>query len=535
MKIQNLAVIFIVIMLPISMVLTSYVQNQVQTLDLQISYDTKLTNATYDALKAFQLNTINSGSSDLANSKIRDIQASVNTFFNSIAKNFNMAGYDKNVLQEYVPAIVYTMYDGYYIYTPFTNKIYPEDTSENAEYQIDEKIYDLKPYVHYSCRYIKGSNTDVVITYSLDNCITVEGKVNGDAVYKTGYLLDNITNVTDDSVKYRGTTIYAENNLKENLIAYKEDSNNNYTLINGNYICDKVNGVKYYNTDPANPDSKWFSILNDSVYETAEQYDTVNRSALEFYKNAYEFTNWVRDNLGDLRTGDAVDEDGQHTLDDEFGQNLLIFENQAGWADSIEDPNSLFNQHRLAVIRYSIEKNLSIAIANYNNYTNVQTNFQMPELREDEWEKILNNVSVISFMQGLSIGGKIYNGYSIVTNTKTEEVVNLDSIYITTSDGQYHRPTDSDLLNSDTNITGAYFNIDFESKSTTNGTDEVYYYPHSELGCYSSIVTQTGANYTDNIYEYMEGKGTLAQVYFTALGRERYSMYRSNPITTDWD
>lgn len=91
MKIQNLAVIFIIIMLPISMVLTAYIQNQVQTLELQISYDTKLTNATYDALKAFQLNTVNSGSSDLANSKIRDIQASVNSFFNSMAKNFNMS------------------------------------------------------------------------------------------------------------------------------------------------------------------------------------------------------------------------------------------------------------------------------------------------------------------------------------------------------------------------------------------------------------------------------------------------------------
>ena len=52
--------------------------------------NTKLTNATYDALKAFQLNTINSDTSDLANSKLRDIEASVNTFFNSISTNFNI-------------------------------------------------------------------------------------------------------------------------------------------------------------------------------------------------------------------------------------------------------------------------------------------------------------------------------------------------------------------------------------------------------------------------------------------------------------
>ena len=102
MKIQNLAVIFIIIILPISMIVTAYVKNQVETLELQVSYDTKLTNATYDALKAFQLNTVNSSTSDLANSKLRDIEASVNTFFNSIATNFNMAGYNQDILKQYV-------------------------------------------------------------------------------------------------------------------------------------------------------------------------------------------------------------------------------------------------------------------------------------------------------------------------------------------------------------------------------------------------------------------------------------------------
>lgn len=226
----------------------------------------------------------------------------------------------------------------------------------------------------------------------------------------------------------------------------------------------------------------------------------------------------------------AVDENGVPI--EEFGENLEIFENDpaGGWAESIEDPNSLFNQHRLAVIRYSIEKNLSIAIANYNNFTGVDANFQMPELKEYEWEQIINNVSIISFMQGLSIGGKIYNGYAIVTNTKTEEVVNTDSIYITTADGYYHRATEMGLENLD--ITGAYFNVDFERKSITDGTNTSYFYPQEEMGSYSSIVTQSDVNWTDNIYESMATiKGDLASTYFTALGRERFSMFRTNPIT----
>lgn len=198
MKLQNLAVLFIIIILPISMILSFYVGNQVKTASLQTSYDTKLNNATYDALKAFQINTINSDSSDIANSKLRDIEASANTFFNSIASNFNMAGYNKDILKEYVPALVYTMYDGYYIYSPYTNKL--DDTPSNevvvdnigtvemksdkdildsngeATYKDGDNLTGLKPYVYYSCRY-QYNGGDFVISYSLDNYITIQGEV----------------------------------------------------------------------------------------------------------------------------------------------------------------------------------------------------------------------------------------------------------------------------------------------------------------------------------------------------------------------
>ena len=523
MKIQNLAVIFIIIVLPISMVITVYIQNQIETLELQVSYDFK----------------VNSSTSDLANSKIRDIEASVNSFFNSMANQFNMVGYNQDILQEYVPAVVYTLYDGYYIYTPFTNTLDPDDGLDDPEdsdyYYNEQKIYSLKPYIHYSCRYIQGSNTDVVITYTLDNCITVEGTIKGEGVYKTGYLLDDVSSAGD---RYRGINIKTSENLEENLIAYGDIDGDKVDDLNGGqaqkFPYYKTYGVKYYYSADKN---KWFSILTDGLHSTSETYNTTDTSAIEYYKNAYEFTDWVYTNLGTLRTSDAVEVDAEtgtlNKLTDVYGDDL-IFTNSADGTGNIEDPNSLFNQHRLAVIRYTIEKNLSIAIANYNNYTNVQTNFQMPELKEYEWEQIINNVSIISFMQGLSIGGKVYNGYAIVTNTKTEEVVNTDSIYLVTADGYYHRPTERNLEGS--KVTGAFFNIDFERKSITNGTETSYFYPQEALGSYSSIVTQSDVIWTDNIYEYMadEVDKEIATMYFTALGRERFSMFRSNPLTTDW-
>lgn len=166
MKLQGLAVIAIIIILPMTIILSSYSQSQIKTLQLQTQYDSKLQNATYDAIKAFQLNMSNSSTSDLANSKMRDIKASVNTFYNSLASHFNMVGYGKDVLQNYVPAIVYTLYDGYYIYSAYDNTL-------DAEDKFDE--YGLKPYIYYSCRYKPNGNSDFVITYSLDSYITIQG------------------------------------------------------------------------------------------------------------------------------------------------------------------------------------------------------------------------------------------------------------------------------------------------------------------------------------------------------------------------
>ena len=515
MKYQSLAVIFIIIILPISMILTAYVQNQVKTIELQTSYDTKLTNATHDALNAFQLNAINSSTSDLANSKIRDIEASVNTFFNSMATHFNMAGYNKDILQEYVPALVYTMYDGFYIYSPFTNILDAED--EGTSYYNGQRVYGLKPYIFYSARYNTGS-IDVVITYSLDNYITVQGTIGENPVNRSGYLLDNISG-TATSRTYRGVPITSSETLTEDVKVTNTDGTIQQ-FDNCTYV--KINGVKYYK-DPTN--GTWFSILNGERYNQGTSFKEQNDAALRYYNEASEFTSWVRNNLNDLRSSDAVDTVTGDRI--EKTENYYIF--RADSSKSIEDNDSNFNEHRRAIIRYSIEKNLSIAIANYNNYTDVTTDFQMPELLEYEWDKIINNISIISFMQGLSIGGKIYNGYTIVTNTESEEVVSTDSIYIRTSDGQYHKATDTDI---GTNITGANLNTDFERKTVTNGEQTLYYYPHEELGCYSSIVSQTNVEVTNNIYEYMADKygdnSTLVSSYFTALGRERYSMYRTH-------
>ena len=520
MKIQSLAIMFIILILPISMILSSYTQSRVTTISLQSKYDSKLKDATYDALKAYQLNSLTSDTSDYTNSKIRDIKASVNTFFNSIATNFSTAGYTKTTLQNYVPAVVYTMYDGYYIYSPYTNtwgniekNQIPEQTS--GTYKDNETLYGLKPYVYYSCRYVKG-NLDVVITYSLDNYISIQGNKGDITISKYGYILDDVT-VNGDTVTYKNISIDTETVLNEKIIVDGVEK----TL-----PCIRKNGTKYYKEG-----NKIFSVLNGkSIVQNgidANEF-TNNTNAKEYYKQANELKQYIYSmGINELRVSDAVNIDGTKFDNNTFQtlNNGYIFD----FGNGIEKESSNFNTHRRDVIKYSIERNLSIAISNYNNYSGASANFQMPKLKETDWDVIMNNISIISFLQGLSIGGKIYNGYSVISNTKNSDVVSEDSIYIkTTNDSTIHRVTEKGL--DATNAVGVY-NINLERKSgeDTSGSTR-YYFPIEGTLSYDSIVEQNNISdkYNGSIYDYLalvENK-SLAKVYYTDLARERYGMYR---------
>lgn len=526
MKIQSLAIMFIILILPISMILSSYTQSRVTTISLQSKYDSKLKDATYDALKAYQLNSLTSDTSDYTNSKIRDIKASVNTFFNSIATNFSTAGYTKTTLQNYVPAVVYTMYDGYYIYSPYTNtwgniekNQIPEQTS--GTYKDNETLYGLKPYVYYSCRYVKG-NLDVVITYSLDNYISIQGNKGDITISKYGYILDDVT-VNGDTVTYKNISIDTETVLNEKIIVDGVEK----TL-----PCIRKNGTKYYKEG-----NKIFSVLNGkSIVQNgidANEF-TNNTNAKEYYKQANELKQYIYSmGINELRVSDAVNIDGTKFDNNTFQtlNNGYIFD----FGNGIEKESSNFNTHRRDVIKYSIERNLSIAISNYNNYSGASANFQMPKLKETDWDVIMNNISIISFLQGLSIGGKIYNGYSVISNTKNSDVVSEDSIYIkTTNDSTIHRVTEKGL--DATNAVGVY-NINLERKSgeDTSGSTR-YYFPIEGTLSYDSIVEQNKISdkYNGNMYDYLEdltslgteNEKNLVKVYYTALARERYGMYR---------
>ena len=539
MKLQHLAIVFVIIILPISMVITSYIQTQIDTISLQTKYDLKLQTATYDAIKSFQLNTINNKYSAISDSKIRDIEAAISTFYNSLGTELGASGYSQEQLKEYIPAILYTMYDGYYIYGEYYN-----DTI--GDYQ-----YGLKPYIYYSCRYKRG-NDDFIVNYTLDNTITIYGVVNSQYVTKSGALINPnlIKNIKRNekneviSLEYDQALIEREI-LKEQLITlddYNNPSRNEYEYIN-------------YNNRRIYMDSQGYFWNNNNKKQYITDRETLNfvenmtynghlhsNSAIEYYLKAYEFSTWVNDNLSSITQANAIDANGNQITD--FAVNtgeekIFLLNNQNNPLVS----GSTFQENRISVIRKSIETNLVTAIANFNSSASTYE-FVMPVFTEEDWEKIVNNISVASFMQGIPIGSKYYNNYCIITNDHNKEVVTTDSIYIIAEDNELHLATCKTLIDNEENVIAGYKNTDFERQTVvkTEG-DEVYFYPHANERCYDCMVNIaetydideliqgeiTIFNAEEENYEKKNIKNSsLRKVYLTALAREKYDLYKTN-------
>ena len=108
MNLQTLSIILIIIVVPITLILSAYTQIQIDTLSLQAMYKTQLKNATYDAVVAFQLNTVHNTYSTVSDSMRRDISAVVQTFMTNLAGNMGMSGATETTIKPYIPAIVFT-------------------------------------------------------------------------------------------------------------------------------------------------------------------------------------------------------------------------------------------------------------------------------------------------------------------------------------------------------------------------------------------------------------------------------------------
>lgn len=571
MKLQYLAVIFVIIMLPISLVLSFYVQAQIDIINIQSQYRTKLSDATYDAVKSFQLNTTNSYYSGVSDSKIRDIEASVNTFYNALTSSLR---YSKEDLQACVPAIVYTLYDGYYIYGKRYNVLSIKGTETRGTEKIISKIeidtgtgdtnkydYGLKPFVYYSCGYYKDIKNNFVINYTLDNFISVYGVVNGSYETRSGYLIKP-SNWTEGKY-YKGIEIENEGDAQREYLKFISSENGigdgeyRYIVYQSQKIYRKDNNTYFYYEKGKSRLVNDATIIDNVKKQMNKDTDT-DGSAIKYYKDAYEFSTWFYSNIGNQISQEHVRLSGEretntNRLDYNAGSELIF-----DIREDPEDEGSRFNQHRMAVIKKSIETNLITAISSYNSNAN-SYEFRLPQLSVEDWEKVTNDVCVISFLQGLPMKGKYFNSYCVIPNDRNNEFVDTDSIYLLTNDGKYHMPNCPSLVEDEDEqdkITIGYINTSFEVQTLEkSGSENEYYYKHAYdvtnpnkplyyTSCYQCIVNVNGKYYLDEIlsgkilhedsaFELPMGSNipkisTLRSKYLTALAREKYDLYKTN-------
>ncbi len=555
MKIQYLAVIFIIITMPVVIVITEYINTQVYIVKTETTFDRRLFESTQDSIKAFQINTINS-MYYTPESRVNYIEASVNTLFNSLLTSFQKDGNLAIVMKEYIPAIAFTMYDGYYIYAPFKNTL----TGVKNTDEVDEKykngnfIDGLKPFISYSCRYKKeNSNIEYVITYSLDNYIYIDifDKNNNKHESKYGYLMDGIDE-KDEGKTYTYNGIDFKESNEEILSEFLGDKMYYYVTMDGTKY--------YYEGNNTSGDLSSFNSSNNGDYifyidehkekhrqvesreNNLEDFDKYynaifhNNTAYLYYKNSYEFTNWVKDELKNLSTTNIIKSNDYEDYD--FDEINDIF------SGNFQYSNSNFNRHRADVIRAIITTSLSKAITGFKNYSNSGVEFLMPKISETDWELLENNVCIATFLQGIIVGDNTYNNYSVIANNFTKEFVDENDLFILKKDNTYTRVNDETIKDGDSILDKSeigyepgILKINFERRIDK---DNAYYNPVTFiknnkkvlfLQSYSGLVGSSNINSIEktDMYRYVEGNDVssrLKRVYFTALGRERYGAYK---------
>lgn len=246
MKVQNLAIIFLVITIPLIMILSYYLDLQRDTLELQAEYDTKLGDATKEGIKAFEVNTVDWSewvSQRTNETARRNAMATINTFITSLSNNLNISGTAREFMENYIPAIAVTMYDGYYIYapayTPVTKEnvdgvqlFYDETTGEvTTNTENGEILYEAKDGQGRSYIYRYTNEEGVTITETLSNLTTDVTKakmdylhtLNSKMFYSAHYTKNNLDVIVNYTLDNR-ISVYGENINKIGYLVYFDNS-----------------------------------------------------------------------------------------------------------------------------------------------------------------------------------------------------------------------------------------------------------------------------------------------------------------------
>ena len=93
MKLQNFAVLFIIIVIPIMLVTAYYMSLQATTVNMQTAYNSKILESAKQAIEAYEINTTewNAQFNQHGDSQRRDVMAAINTYTTSFANSLGIS------------------------------------------------------------------------------------------------------------------------------------------------------------------------------------------------------------------------------------------------------------------------------------------------------------------------------------------------------------------------------------------------------------------------------------------------------------
>ncbi len=332
MKLQHFCIIFLIIILPFSIMARNTTREYMLTLRDQTRLNNVIDNATQDALD--MIVELNDEFQSMYFAQQFNVTQSVakeavKSFFQTLAINYNMPyieGDTEAYFSTYVPAIVIIGYDGFYVYS--INEV-------GGAY-----AYQMSPKIPYSYE-----EDDMIINFTLGNDL----KILYNGVYYEGTLTDNYTTETHTKVHGTGGYVEAFGGVITELVNYLPDITDDMSVI--------LYTLDYYG--PAHLDIPDFLFANPGETPLLQDYSRAS--------------------------GDAS--------------------------------ASIFHQTRRNVIMTTIREVLQDEINSHTSYASLMGStydFRVPEISNDDWTNSINDISVMTFIQGLPIGiNKYYNNYAL--------------------------------------------------------------------------------------------------------------------------
>lgn len=375
-------------------------------------------------------------------------------------------------------------------YKPVVMRKKENGYTTNFEQAKTNEKHQLKNMIPYSA-YYKLKNGYASVNYTLDNFLTINGKINDELFTKKGYLLDSDTEISsvvigsnsgDDGKK---ASILKDSNQGNDEIIdrYLEEARNKKIPVTikvknariekqsrfNTYLSNEENNkneiseleIKY---DPADEPSgnkpvrtlneleKYYKDLSD--YEAKKAYADQQINAIKYYLKSVKFTSWMNNMMGDITLSnidleatnplyqtDARYKDGGGADIYDIGNHKNLYPNRPIFKETekgkhLTDPNSYFNLHRRLIIKNAIIYNLLVSTINYNllKYGEGSPRYQLPSIKEADWDTILRTVSYTAFIEGFDLGVAKYNDYKTVGSTNNNFVVTENSMAFVAKD-----------------------------------------------------------------------------------------------------